>query len=198
MDVTVGKTTTAPVQLTVTDEPLSDPGAIELTKIEDEEAKAYRESLGLDIIPLEGAQFEVKYYAGYYDTVAELPSTPTRRWVIETKAKVVNGKTKYRAGFDDEYIVEKSKSDSFYRDKYGKSVIPLGTITIKEVKAAEGYTMANGFLDVAGTHYSDIYIQKITNETSGVFGWRSQSKCCQCVERSVLRRRCCDQSGKYQ
>lgn len=77
MDVTVGKTTTAPVQLTVTDEPLSDPGAIELTKIEDEEAKAYRESLGLDVIPLAGAQFEVKYYAGYYDSVAELPSTPT-------------------------------------------------------------------------------------------------------------------------
>ena len=43
----------------------------------------------------------------------------------------------------------------------GESVIPLGTITIKEVQAADGYTTANGFLDVAGTHYSDIYIQKI-------------------------------------
>ena len=169
VDVTVGKTTTAPVQLTVTDEPLSDPGAIELTKIEDEEAKAYRESLGLDIIPLAGAQFEVKYYAGYYDTVAELPSTPTRRWVIETKAEVVNGETKYRAGFEDQYIVKGSKSDAFYRNSKGESVIPLGTITIKEVKAADGYTMANGFLDVAGTHYSDIYIQKIEDENSGIF-----------------------------
>lgn len=31
---------------------------------------------------------------GYYDTVAEFTlSTPTRRWVIETKAEVVNGET---------------------------------------------------------------------------------------------------------
>ena len=59
------------------------------------------------------------------------------------------------------YLAKDFESDSFYRDQYGKYVIPLGTITIKEIKAAEGYTTVNGFLDVSGTHYSDIYIQKI-------------------------------------
>ena len=89
--------------------------------------------------------------------------------MIETKAEVVNGETKYRAGFEDKYVVKDSESDEFYRGKDDSCVIPLGTITIKEIKAADGYTTANGFLDVSGTHYSDIYIQKITDETSGVF-----------------------------
>lgn len=82
---------------------------------------------------LEGAQFTVKYYNGFY-TKNNLPSTPTRTWDISNKER--DGK--YRAGLSNTYKVS---GDEFYYDENNQPILPLGTITIKETKAPVGYLL---------------------------------------------------------
>lgn len=77
---------------------------------------------------LEGAEFTLCYYAGAYDA-AGLPSTPTRSWVLRT-----DGGGEARLG--DGWLVS---GDEFYRDGEGTPVLPLGTVSIQETKAPNGY-----------------------------------------------------------
>ncbi len=85
---------------------------------------------GNTIYPLSGAQFTINYYDGYY-TEANVPASPTRSWVIETKE--MDGV--YYARLTDEFKVS---GDDLY-DVNG-IVLPLGTITIQETRAPEHYT----------------------------------------------------------
>ena len=82
---------------------------------------------------LEGAQFTVCYYDGYYEE-GELPSAPKRTWVVKTDAQ-----GKARAA--DETRVE---GDEFYRNAKGNIVIPLGTVTVRETAAPQGYRLGTG------------------------------------------------------
>jgi len=85
---------------------------------------------GNTIYPLSGAQFTINYYDGYY-TEANVPESPKKSWVIETKE--LNGT--YYARLANEFLV---LGDSLY--DAGGVVLPLGTITIQETKAPENYT----------------------------------------------------------
>ncbi len=89
---------------------------------------------------LEGAQFTIKFWAQHN---ADTTSTPTRKWVIETDS---NGE----AQFNNEYLVE---GDNFYYSNEGKITFPLGTITIEETKAPEGYLRDE-----------NVYVQQITSQ----------------------------------
>ena len=77
---------------------------------------------------LAGTEFEVKYYDGYY-TASNIPDDATRTWIMETKD--INGR--YMAGTQIDI-----SGDALYKvgDHTG---FPLGTITITEKEAAEGY-----------------------------------------------------------
>ena len=121
-----------------TDMPMNDPVAIKLTKKSADKVE--------NPASLEGAEFTVKYYAGQY-TKETLPENATRTWVIKTVKK---GNI-YRAMLGDEYKVS---GDDFYLDN-GIPTLPLGTITVEETKAPEGYTLKNKTLNQAGQEISD-------------------------------------------
>ncbi len=77
---------------------------------------------------LAGAQFTVSYYDGFYDA-ASLPAEPTRTWVV---AADESG----QVAVDD---ANKVAGDDFYRLADGRITLPLGTVTIAETQAPEGY-----------------------------------------------------------
>ena len=81
---------------------------------------------------LGGAQFEVRYFDGYYDA-GSLPANATRTWVVKTDNSGV-------ARVTDEL---KESGDDFYRDANGNVVIPLGTIAVQEIEAPSGYRLSD-------------------------------------------------------
>lgn len=128
-------------EITVEDEPGSDPAAITIDKIDKESGTG----VSLGKASLAGAQFTVNYYDNYYDTVEELPEEATRIWVIQTKEVTYSdGSIHYIAGLSDTYKVS---GDDFYIDG-GIVTIPNGTITVKETKAPEGYKPDGAFIQV--------------------------------------------------
>jgi hypothetical protein len=76
---------------------------------------------------LEGAQFEVCYFDGIHGE-DDLPRTPTRTWILATDATG-------QALLDEAHLVS---GDELFRDDSGP-VLPLGTVSIREVKAPRGY-----------------------------------------------------------
>ena len=119
-----------------TDTPLNDPLRITLNKISADSNVVENPA------SLEGAEFTVKYYAGQY-TTDTLPTTPTRTWILKT-VQAASGN--YRAYLDNEHFVS---GDPFYLDG-GIPTLPLGTITVEETKAPEGYTLENKTLSAGG------------------------------------------------
>ena len=86
----------------------------------------------------EGAQFTIRFYEGVSaDSVDQLPSSPTRTWVIQTK-KGTNGKV--RAALSDQYKVS---GDDWYYDDNGVVSLPVGSFTVQETKPPEGYLMSD-------------------------------------------------------
>ena len=133
--VTRGQTTTT----NVTEKPKNDPIGLEIVKND-----AENKGMPQGDATLEGAEFTVKYYDGYY-TKDNLPSKATRTWVLKTK-KLSNGK--YVAGLLKQYLVE--GSDELY-EQDGTYVLPLGTISIEETKAPKGYFLKGAKLNVTDT-----------------------------------------------
>lgn len=142
----------------LSDVPGNDPAAIEINKI-DAETGAVNPQGGAS---LEGAQFTVKYYDGYY-TLDKLPNRATKTWILETKSvkNPVDGTTIYGTRLADEYKV---KGDEFY-ELNNIPTLPLGTISIQETKAPKGYLLENSFLQGKGDEnkVSDIYVTQITD-----------------------------------
>jgi hypothetical protein len=104
---------------------------------------------------LENTEFTVRYYTGYYNAREELPENEERVWVIQTK-QTEDGT--YLACLDEEHKV---LGDDFYRDKDGNIILPLGTITVEETKAPEGYQLNPVITDQNGNTVSGIYLTQI-------------------------------------
>ena len=119
------------------DTPLNDPLQITLNKVSPDSEVVENPA------SLEGAEFTIKYYAGQY-TFDDLPATTTRTWVVKT---LKNAQGKYITGLDPVYKVS---GDEFYLDA-GIPTLPLGTITVEETKAPEGYTLENKVIDASNT-----------------------------------------------
>lgn len=118
---------------------------------------------------LAGAEFTVKYYDGFY-TKDNLPSNATRTWVVKT----INIKNKYVAGITYSNSFIKEKSDELFYDKAGAPVLPLGTISIEETKAPEGYLLKGAKLNVTDTASGTTssvtdgkYVAQITKQYTG-------------------------------
>lgn len=140
--------------LSVSDTPVNDPVRISINKIDSATGEAAQGGASL-----EGAEFTVKYYAGFYDA-GNLPANATRTWVIKTKKITSGDKTAYIARLADDYKVS---GDDFY--KLGNTaVLPLGTLSIEETKAPEGYKLDGAYLQVSGssTKITGKYVTQIT------------------------------------
>ena len=92
---------------------------------------------------LAGAEFTVRYYDSN-----EAAGDPERTWVLQT----LPSGDEYTALFSDEKVdgkPYKTGGDDFYyaqaADGSRKVVLPLGTITIQETKAPEGYTRTGSY-----------------------------------------------------
>lgn len=131
----------------VKDNPQADPVGILLKKRDKE--------TGQDVpqrdAKLEGAEFTVKYYKGdYAEDVdpATQGATPERTWVLKTD----------EGGFtylQDNYKVS---GDEFYYNSTNLPIIPIGTVTLRETKAPEGYKLND-----------ETFIVKVISEGSDEF-----------------------------
>ena len=134
--VTRGQTVTT----NVTEKPKNDPVALTIVK---NDAETLDPQGGAN---LAGAEFTVKYYDGFY-TKDNLPSKATRTWILQT-VKRPNGL--FVANFTTIGSLIKDKSDDLYYQD-GMPTLPLGTISIEETKASEGYFLKGAKLNVTDT-----------------------------------------------
>ena len=116
----------------VKDIPQSDPVVIMLRKRDKETG----ENVPQRDAKLENAEFTVKYYKGEYAEgvdPATQGATPERTWVLKTDE---DGFT----ALDKSLLVS---GDEFYYASNGDPTIPVGTVTMQETKAPEGYLLNN-------------------------------------------------------
>jgi len=128
---------------TVSDVPQNDPAYMFVGKIDRETTR----NMPQGSASLAGAEFTVKYYAGYYSTTDKswiTSTTPTRTWVVKTDSDGF-------AALDPAYKVS---GDAFYYHSGGDVTIPLGTVTIQETQAPEGYLLDD----------ATVYVQQVTSE----------------------------------
>lgn len=96
---------------------------------------------------LAGAEFEVKWYAGYYE------SDPAADGITARKSWILRTDDKGRLLLSDE---AKVSGDEFFRNSSGEITLPLGTAVIRETKAPEGYLL-NG----------EVFVRQITPSGDG-------------------------------
>lgn len=108
--------------LKVSDKPTMDPVGVLLGKV-DKETNLNKPEGSL---PLKGALFKVKFYAGVQmdSDPAASGKTVTKKWVFRTDADGF-------AYYDSQYLVS---GDELYTGPTGSKQLPLGTITIKETQ----------------------------------------------------------------
>lgn len=122
------------------EQPANDPVSISIIKADKENS----ESIAQGNASLEGAEFTIKYYNALYDKVSDLPEKATRTWVVKTVwNKYANA---YIASLmSKESIVSEKSDELYYQD--GLATLPIGTMTIQETKAPEGYLLEGAVLE---------------------------------------------------
>lgn len=139
-----------------TDMPMNDPVLLNLKKVSEDNVE--------NQMPLSNAEFTVNYYSGQY-TFETLPETPTRTFVYKTTKKP-----------DGSYGINLSdRNDLISGNPYtvvvgGENMItfPLGTITVEETKAPEGYTLENAITSGnQGITKNGKYLFNITEDVNG-------------------------------
>lgn len=102
---------------------------------------------------LEGAEFTIRYYDGIYNLL-DLPKEPTRTWVVRSD----------EAG----HIMPTNDSlvsgGGLYRDNSGNVIIPLGTLSIQETKAPDGYWLEGQTPDSPSDYTAPPHIVNVRNE----------------------------------
>jgi len=125
--------------VTVRDRPQNNPVSILISK-QDAETSIAAPQGGASLM---GAEFTVCYYAGLYESEDQLSEvTPVRTWVFRTDVKGT-------IRLDPSYLVS---GDPLYTANNGAYTLPLGTVTIQETLAPEGYIINN-----------EIFIRQITS-----------------------------------
>lgn len=129
VEVTAGKTATVSFE----DIPANDPLGLSIVK-RDVESKG---TIPLGSATLEGAQFSVQYYDGYYEKESDLEGKkPKKEWIFETQYDEKMEVS--RLIYDDAHKVSGAE---LYKNTSGSPVLPLGTYVIWESKAPEGYLL---------------------------------------------------------
>lgn len=125
-----------PAVVTIADQPKNDPINFEVKKVDKETGETVQGDASLA-----GAEFTVKFYNNFYNSVSDLPANATKTWVLKTKKLG----TKYVLYFNNQYKVS---GDDFYVDGNGIPVVPWGTITVEETKAPDGYKIEDSTVSV--------------------------------------------------
>ncbi|MZK08766.1 hypothetical protein GT580_16300, partial [Dorea longicatena] len=154
LNVEAGKTAT----LTVADTPKVTETLIDLFKIDMETGKSTPQGNA----SLEGAEFTWCYYDGYYNA-DNLPAKATRTWTTKTATeKDSDGTIYYVSRLANNYKVS---GDSFYTQD-GKNVLPLGTLTVTETKAPNGYLLDGAYMqaDRSSEQIKGTYLTQISKD----------------------------------
>lgn len=143
VNVSGGQTAT----VNVSDAPQNDPADMLVAKVDAETGKASPLGAGT----LAGAEFTVKYYDGFY-TQESLPEKATRTWVLKTDSK---GRTSLLGAQNkpDTYFVS---GDSLYTSTDGYATLPIGTVSVQETKAPQGYLLTD----------STVHVQQVTSNSA--------------------------------
>ena len=144
--------------LSVADAPKVTETLVDLFKIDMETGKATAQGSAA----LEGAEFTWRYYNGLY-TKDNLPEQATRIWVTKTVAeKNSDGTVHYVTKLADAY---KISGDAFYTQN-DKNVLPLGTLTVEETKAPDGYLLDGAYMQAGDNaeQIKGVYLTQITEE----------------------------------
>ena len=156
VSVVPGETVTADFS----DTPLDDPAGLIIRKT-DENGRTHPEA------DLSGARYEIRFYAGQY-TKADLPARADAAWVIETR-KV--GSLFY-AQLSDTFRVS-GDTAKYGSNPDGSYVIPLGTLTIREIQAPAGFKIEGSTMQLAAGNGSDAsdgtILVNIVDRNSSVF-----------------------------
>lgn len=132
--------------VTCTEKPMDDPFRVTMSK------RSYKNGVEVanNAPSLEGAIFEVDYYQ---NTDGKISGTPDKKWYFKTdKDGVIDT-------YDESYYVATDtladgtviKSDTLYRNEAGDPTYPLGTYTLKEIKAPTYYEI-KGTATIKGTN----------------------------------------------
>ena len=154
LKVEAGKTVT----LNVSDVPKVTETLVDLFKIDMETGKATAQGNAA----LAGAEFTWHYYDGFY-TKDNLPEKAIRTWVTKTVAeKSSDGSIHYVTKMSDAYKVS---GDAFYIQNE-KSVLPLGTLTVEETKAPDGYLLDGAYMQAGDSteQIKGMYLTQITED----------------------------------
>ena len=154
LKVEAGKTAV----LNVSDVPKVTETLVDLFKIDMETGKATAQGDAA----LSGAEFTWHYYDGLY-TKDNLPEKATRTWVTKTVVeKDNNGNIHYVTKLADAYKVS---GDAFYTQNE-KSVLPLGTLTVEETKAPDGYLLDGAYMQAGDSteQIKGMYLTQITED----------------------------------
>ena len=154
LKVEAGKTAV----LNVSDVPKVTETLVDLFKIDMETGKATAQGNAA----LSGAEFTWHYYDGFY-TKDNLPEKATRTWVTKTVAeKSSDGSIHYVTKLSDAYKVS---GDAFYTQNE-KSVLPLGTLTVEETKAPDGYLLDGAYMQAGDSteQIKGMYLTQITED----------------------------------
>lgn len=144
--------------LSVADAPKVTETLVDLFKIDMETGKATAQGSAA----LEEAEFTWRYYGGLY-TKDNLPEQATRTWVTKTVAeKNGDGSTHYVTKLADAYKVS---GDAFYTQNE-KNVLPLGTLTVEETKAPDGYLLDGAYMQAGDSteQIKGMYLTQITED----------------------------------
>lgn len=154
--------------LTVKETPQYVPLEVRIEKLDKESAAA----LPKGAASLEGAEFTVCYYDGFF-TAKNLPdyrsyqSKAKRKWTIKTVKAERDGSIIYCADIKNNKC--RAGGDDYYRYD-GKEVLPIGTLSIEETKAPEGYRLEGGVLKSLKTGEiaeGKTYVTQITSSSEG-------------------------------
>ena len=154
LKVEAGKTAV----LNVSDAPKVTETLVDLFKIDMETGKATAQGDAA----LAGAEFTWHYYDGLY-TKDNLPEKATRTWVTKTVVeKSSDGSIHYVTKLADAYKVS---GDAFYTQNE-KSVLPLGTLTVEETKAPDGYLLDGAYMQAGDSteQIKGMYLTQITED----------------------------------
>lgn len=155
--------------VTVKERPSYAPFDIVLKKMDKETGKAS----ALGAATLEGAEFTVCYYDGFF-TKENLPayedysSAAKRKWIVKTVKKEKDGKMVWCADLSDDTC--RAGGDEYFKAG-DKAVLPPGTISLEETKAPKGYLLEGKTLKntkTGETAEKGMYVTQVSQDSGGV------------------------------
>ena len=110
---------------TIANIPKNDPIGIQIQK---------KNAVTGQTVDMGGAEFTLKFYKGFYDSADDFAGLePERKWVLRTD---VDGYTHLN---DNYRSPDNDFGEDFYLNSVGVPTLPLGTLSIQETKAPDGF-----------------------------------------------------------